>query len=121
MPESSSLPSPWASTTPPIGEEYLVLDAACEGTDDPALDLSAAARHGDTLFLGSDEGVCLERLSRGPAAWAGHQRFPLDAIFALESSEEADVEGLAEDDGWLWVLGSHARRARRLEERATIG
>jgi hypothetical protein len=86
-----------------------VLDAACEGTDDPTLDLSAAARHGDTLFLGSDEGVCLERLSRGPAAWAGHQRFPLDAIFALESSEEADVEGLAEDDGWLWVLGSHAR------------
>lgn len=86
-----------------------MLDADCVGADDPTLDLSAAARHGNTLFLGSDEGVCLERLSRGPAAWAGHQRFPLDAILDLDASGEADIEGLAEDDGWLWVLGSHAR------------
>jgi hypothetical protein len=109
MPESPPLHSPWASTTRPEGEEYLVLDADCEGADDPTLDLSAAARHGNTLFLGSDEGVCVERLSRGPAAWTGHQRFSLDAIFDLDASGEADIEGLAEDDGWLWVLGSHAR------------
>ncbi|UUL84074.1 DUF3616 domain-containing protein [Sphingomonas qomolangmaensis] len=86
-----------------------MLDADCGGVDDPTLDLSAAARHGNTLFLGSDEGVCLERLSRGAAAWADHQRFPLDAILDLDASEEADIEGLAEDGGWLWVLGSHAR------------
>ena len=86
-----------------------MLDADCGGADDPALDLSAAARHGNTLFLGSDEGVTLERLSRSDGAWSGHQRFPLDAIFDLDASEEADIEGLAEDDGWLWVLGSHAR------------
>jgi hypothetical protein len=61
------------------------------------------------MFLGSDEGVCLERLSRGPAAWAAHQRFSLDAILDLDASGEADIEGLAEDGGWLWVLGSHAR------------
>ncbi|WP_165374806.1 DUF3616 domain-containing protein [Sphingomonas montana] len=86
-----------------------MLDADCEGADDPTLDLSAAARHGNTLFLGSDEGVTLERLSRGEGVWSGHQRFPLDAIFDLDASGEADIEGLAEDDGWLWVLGSHAR------------
>lgn len=86
-----------------------MLDADCGGADDPTLDLSAAARHGNTLFLGSDEGVCLERLIRGSAAWAGHKRFPLDAILDLDASGEADIEGLAEDDGWLWVLGSHAR------------
>ncbi|MGK6325450.1 DUF3616 domain-containing protein [Sphingomonas sp. DT-51] len=86
-----------------------MLDADCGGADDPTLDLSAAARHGNTLFLGSDEGVCLERLIRGSAAWAGHKRFPLDAILDLDASGEADIEGLTEDDGWLWVLGSHAR------------
>jgi hypothetical protein len=86
-----------------------VLDADCGGVDDPTLDLSAAARHGNTLFLGSDEGVCIERLSRGATTWAGHQRFPLDSILDLDASGEADIEGLAEDDGWLWVLGSHAR------------
>lgn len=86
-----------------------MLDADCGDVDDPTIDLSAAARHGNTLFLGSDEGVCLERLSRGSAGWAGHQRFPLDTILDLDASEEADIEGLAEDDGWLWVLGSHAR------------
>ncbi len=87
----------------------MVLNADCAGADDPTLDLSAAARHGNTLFLGSDEGVCLERLSRDPAAWVDHRRFPLDAILDLDASGEADIEGLAEDDGWLWVLGSHAR------------
>lgn len=86
-----------------------MLDADCGGVDDPTLDLSAAARHGNTLFLGSDEGVCIERLSRGATTWAGHQRFPLDSILDLDASGEADIEGLAEDDGWLWVLGSHAR------------
>jgi hypothetical protein len=86
----------------------LVLGADCGSADDPTLDLSAAARHGNTLFLGSDEGVALERLSRSDGAWSGHQRFPLDAIFDLDASGEADIEGLAEDDGWLWVLASHA-------------
>ncbi|WP_347302999.1 DUF3616 domain-containing protein [Croceibacterium sp. TMG7-5b_MA50] len=86
-----------------------MLDAECAELDDPTLNLSAAARHGNTLFLGSDEGVCIERLSRGDAVWAGHQRFSLDTILDLDASEEADIEGLAEDDGWLWVLGSHAR------------
>jgi hypothetical protein len=109
MRSAPASPSSWPPTTPPVGEEHLALDADCTGADDPRLDLSAAARHGTTLFLGSDEGVCIERLSRGAAAWTGHQRFSLDAILDLDASAEADIEGLAENDGWLWVLGSHAR------------
>jgi hypothetical protein len=109
MPKPSPARSPWPPTTRLSGEERLILDADCGGEDDPTLDLSAAARHGDTMFLGSDEGVCIERLSRSEAGWASHQRFSLDAILDLEASSEADIEGLAEDDGWLWVLGSHAR------------
>ncbi|WP_375427637.1 DUF3616 domain-containing protein [uncultured Sphingomonas sp.] len=109
MPKNSHSRSTWPPTTPPSGEERLVLDADCGGADDPALDLSAAARHGTTLFLGGDEGVCIERLSRGDSAWLDHKRLPLDAVLDLDSADEADIEGLAEDDGWLWVLGSHAR------------
>ena len=101
---------PWPPTTPPVGDERLVLDAERVGADDPVQNLSAAARAGDTLFLGSDEGVCIERLVRGGDGWAEHTRIPLESLLDLDDgSEEADVEGLAVDDGWLWVLGSHAR------------
>lgn len=107
MPDPST---PWPATTAPSGTERLILDAERGDADDPALDLSAAARHGRTMFLGSDEGVRLERLiGDGDGRWAEHRRFPLDAILDLDASGEADIEGLAEENGWLWVLGSHAR------------
>ncbi|KQM30918.1 DUF3616 domain-containing protein [Sphingomonas sp. Leaf10] len=107
MPDPST---PWPATTAPAGVERLILDAERGAADDPALDLSAAARHGRTMFLGSDEGVRLERLvGDGDGQWAQHRRFPLDAILDLDASGEADIEGLAEENGWLWVLGSHAR------------
>lgn len=107
MPES--LPSPWPATTEPSGQERLVFGANRTSDDDPTLDLSAAARHGKTMFLGSDEGVSIERLAGCADMWTDHRRFRLDAIFDLDASGEADIEGLAEEDGWLWVLGSHAR------------
>lgn len=116
MPKSPAPRHPWPPTTRPSGEERLVLDADRGGDDDPTADLSAAARHGDTLFLGSDEGVRLERLSRVDGAWAVHRRLPLDAVLDLATSEEADIEGLAVDDGWLWVLGSHARTRPKIGE-----
>lgn len=109
LPEPTALPS-WMPATPRAGTERLVLDASSAAlVDDPTQDLSAAARHGNTLFLGSDEGVSLERLIRGEGSWATHERLSLNSIFDLDASGEADIEGLAEDDGWLWVLGSHAR------------
>ncbi len=101
--------SPWPATTKPSGEERLVLDAERAAGDDPTLDLSAAARNGNTLFLGSDEGICIERLIAVDGGWGDHERLPLDAILDLDISGETDVEGLAEENGWLWVLGSHAR------------
>lgn len=100
----------WPATTAPSATETLILDADRGDADDPALDLSAAARHGTTMFLGSDEGVRLERLiGDQDGHWGRHRRFPLDAILDLDTSGEADIEGLAEENGWLWVLGSHAR------------
>ncbi len=115
MPKPRAPRHPWPPTTAPSGEERLVLDADCGGADDATLNLSAAARHGDTLFLGGDEGVCIERVSRVGDGWAGHRRISLDTLLDLDTSKEADIEGLATDGDWLWVLGSHARTRPKID------
>jgi hypothetical protein len=79
--------------------------------------LSAIALHGQDLWLACDEGCRLERLSQagsGPT-FSSHQSFPLAEILDLPAArvegkpeEEADVEGMDIDDGWLWFVGSHS-------------
>jgi len=80
------------------------------------LDLSAAAYAGG-LWLGSDEGAAVELLlpQAGGTRYAEHRRLPLAAYVALPgaSDEEVDIEGLASDGGYLWVLGSHGLRRKR--------
>jgi hypothetical protein len=105
----AALAQGWAQPTPALRRTTLLLDAERQGADDAIANLSAAVRVGDTLFLGSDEGSSIERLQRVAEGWAGHSRVALADLLELESADEADIEGLAEDDGWLWVLGSHAR------------
>lgn len=79
--------------------------------DDHAInDLSAAAFVGDALFLAGDEGACIERLvPTGPGEWGAHRSFDAAALLGLDPDDEIDIEGLAADDGWLWLTGSHAR------------
>jgi hypothetical protein len=72
---------------------------------------------GEHLWLACDEGCRLDRLSRseGRAAFAGHEVVGLDTLLDLPApvAEEADVEGLAVDDGWLWLVGSHSVKRRK--------
>lgn len=90
---------------------------------DPALDplddegkqlrdgLSAAVLDGDTLWLACDETTRLERLTRDRGdAFHAHEQFPLSALLDLQApeDEEADIEGLAVADGYLWLVGSHS-------------
>jgi hypothetical protein len=73
-------------------------------------DLSAVARVGDDLWLGTDEGTCLIRLTRvADDRWAHAIAVPLETLLDLPGStdDEIDVEGLHAADGWLWVVGSH--------------
>lgn len=85
--------------------------------------LSVVLQIGDTLWVANDESLSLERLtlakhsSNGPYTQAAdHQQFPLTDYLdiplppAAHSAdfEEADVEGLAYDDGYLWLVGSHS-------------
>lgn len=81
----------------------------------------AAVGEGESLFVGVDEGASLERLSarrdeQGRILGYGeHVRFDLHDFFKFPGGrdEEADVEGLAIADGFLWVVGSHSLKRRK--------
>ena len=95
----------------PIDRVTLDMRGAGEGV---AGNLSAAVRAGDTLFLAADEGLCIERLACGGDGWSRLGSHALtDFVALLDPEAEADIEGLAVHDGWLWVVGSHARTRRK--------
>ena len=84
--------------------------------------LSAVVQIGPTLWVANDESLSLERLSRqrgtddGLIRYADHQQFPLHDFLRLpvppteegDPIEEADIEGLDQHDGYLWLVGSHS-------------
>ncbi len=79
---------------------------------------SAGSRIGDTLFLAADERAAVDRLAQtGRHGWGNQERFELSDLLDLADPEaEADLEGLAADGEWLWVLGSHARTRPKPEK-----
>ena len=79
--------------------------------------LSAVVQIGDTLWVANDEALSLERLSRqgetdaGAIRYANHEQFPLRDFLELPAPpeadgkiEEADIEGLDHDGGYLLSL-----------------
>ena len=79
--------------------------------------LSAVAADGEHLWLACDEGCRLERLSRtaGGSTFGAHEVSELDTLLDLPApvKEEADVEGMYVDDGWLWLIGSHSVKRKK--------
>lgn len=82
--------------------------------------LSGAAFTGDWLWVAGDEACGLDRLRRlepvgREALRFGEARdFPLADLLDLpgEAEEEADLEGMAVADGYLWVVGSHGLKRK---------
>jgi hypothetical protein len=84
--------------------------------------MSAVTAVGDALWLAHDETVHLERLSVAKPGQASmrfthHRRFDLCGLIAMPAAQrarrgaptpEADLEGIAFRDGYLWVAGSHS-------------
>jgi hypothetical protein len=73
-------------------------------------DLSALAVLGRSMWLACDETTTIEQLTRtGGSRWSDHRTHNLHEAFDLHGDEgdEIDIEGLAIDDGWLWITGSH--------------
>ncbi len=96
--------------------------------------LSAVVQIGQTLWVANDEALSLERLSRqretgdGAIRYADHKQFPLHDFLQLpvppkegdDKIEEADIEGLDYDSGYLWLVGSHSlKRDKPKEEKST--
>jgi hypothetical protein len=84
------------------------------------LNLSGAAFSGDWLWVAGDEAAGIERLRRLPPVGSEALRFGEPMSFALAdlldlpgaADDEADIEGIAVSDGWLWLVGSHGLKRK---------
>ena len=79
-------------------------------------DISAAAFSPDgSLWVGSDEMIGVERLSRvGCHSYGEHQRFLLEEYIDLfNTDDEMDIEGMDFSGGYLWLTGSHSTKRKK--------
>jgi hypothetical protein len=89
------------------------LRAVCE-------DLSAAVYTPDgSLWVASDETATVERLSLvGPYTYGNHRQFTLAELITLPNQDkiEVDIEGMDYADDYLWVLGSHSTKRKKIKD-----
>jgi hypothetical protein len=100
----------------PDGAVRLVLRTDQQGSmpGEIAADLSAAALAGADLWLASDATAQVDRLTRtGPELFDGHEVFAIDDYVDLPGTGEMDIEGLAVEGGYLWIVGAHSARRSR--------
>ncbi|MGH6880667.1 MAG: DUF3616 domain-containing protein, partial [Hypericibacter sp.] len=72
--------------------------------------ISTVAQAGEHLWLASDEGCTVERLSWDGRGYARAVSYDLSAYFSLpKGGPEIDVEALSIDRDRLWIAGSHSR------------
>ncbi|SEG83538.1 Protein of unknown function [Thermomonospora echinospora] len=85
--------------------------------------LSAVRQDGRCLWVAGDETATIERLTAevdeaGRVTGYGDQRtVALADLVELPAGrdEEADIEGLARANGWLWAVGSHSLKRKRVK------
>ena len=82
--------------------------------------LSAAVFVGDNLWVASDETTSVERLSTDDGlTFQHHKSFPLERLLNLpahgtEFDQEIDIEGMAYLDSYLWLIGSHSGKRKKV-------
>jgi hypothetical protein len=83
------------------------------------VNLSAVRSDGPCLWIAGDEAATVERLTALGDGYGAHVSFPLAGVLALPGGpqDEVDVEGLAQQRPYLWVVGSHSRRRKRIKSK----
>ena len=94
-----------------------------DGKDGKLTDsLSAAVFVGEHLWLASDELTSVEQLSSGDGiTFSNHKSFPLQDFIQLpaqgtKSDQEIDIEGLDYEDSYLWIVGSHSMKRKKVDK-----
>ncbi|MEU5991604.1 DUF3616 domain-containing protein [Spirillospora sp. NPDC047418] len=85
--------------------------------------LSAVRQDGRCLWVAGDETATIERLTAvldGDGRVAGYEGQTTVALADLVPlpagpDEEADIEGLARANGWLWAIGSHSLKRKKIK------
>jgi hypothetical protein len=85
--------------------------------------LSAVRQDGRCLWVAGDETATIERLTAvldGDGRVTGYEGQTTVALADLVPlpagpDEEADIEGLARADGWLWAIGSHSLKRKKIK------
>lgn len=105
----------WGPPAEPVGQVALGFGGTIE--HEALRNMSAGTRIGDTLFVAADEHCGIDRLCLVDEKWCNHATFVLKDMLDLEEpDEEADLEGLSAENGWLWAVGSHARTRYKPEK-----
>jgi hypothetical protein len=83
-------------------------------------DLSAISRSDRWLWVAGDEKPLLDRLTFDPVGggYGEHRAFSLGEFIDLPEGpeDEVDVEGLDRIDDVLWVVGSHSRTRKKVDD-----
>ncbi|WP_030167944.1 DUF3616 domain-containing protein [Spirillospora albida] len=85
--------------------------------------LSAVRRDGRCLWVAGDETATIERLTAETdgegrvTGYGGQVSVALGDLVPLPAAadEEADIEGIARSDGWLWAVGSHSLKRKKIK------
>ncbi|MES9540022.1 MULTISPECIES: DUF3616 domain-containing protein [unclassified Actinomadura] len=85
--------------------------------------LSAVRQDGRCLWVAGDETATIERLTAVTdddgrvTGYDGQVTVALADLVPLPAGpdEEADIEGLARADGWLWAIGSHSLKRKKIK------
>ncbi|OMQ13965.1 hypothetical protein A7K94_0219945, partial [Modestobacter sp. VKM Ac-2676] len=84
--------------------------------------LSAVRSDGPVLWVAGDETATIERLvaddPTDPTGYGEETTFRLADLVDLpgDAAEEADIEGLARAGDFLWAVGSHSLRRKRIKD-----
>lgn len=87
--------------------------------------LSAVVVVGDCLWVASDEATSVERLSSiDGVTFNAHRSFALNEFIDLPAQgtdfdQEIDIEGLDHNDSYLWLIGSHSIKRKKVEKSGT--